>query len=327
MKKNIAIIMGGYSSEVEISLQSGNVVYQHLDKDKYNLFQLHILKDKWVYVDENKTEHPINVGDFTTTVNGYKIKFDCIFNAIHGHPGEDGVILAYFELLGIKHTSAPFYQMAVTFNKRDTLSFLKPYGIYIAESHYINKGDEIDTETIIKKVGLPCFVKPNRGGSSFGVTKVKKQKELLPAIEKAFEEDKEILIEGFLDGIEISVGVIEYDEKVKVLPITEIVSENEFFDYDAKYLGKSQEITPARISDIQNKNVVKASEKIYKSLNLSGLSRADFIIVGDIPYFIEMNMVPGITTESILPKQAKAAGISLKELFGSTIEAALKKTY
>ena len=319
--------MGGYSSEVEISLQSGNVVYQHLDKDKYNLFQLHILKDKWVYVDENKTEHPINVGDFTTTVNGYKIKFDCIFNAIHGHPGEDGVILAYFELRGIKHTSAPFYQMAVTFNKRDTLSFLKPYGIYIAESHYINKGDEIDTETIIKKVGLPCFVKPNRGGSSFGVTKVKKQGELLPAIEKAFEEDKEILIEGFLDGIEISVGVIEYDEKVKVLPITEIVSENEFFDYDAKYLGKSQEITPARISDIQNKNVVKASEKIYKSLNLSGLSRADFIIVGDIPYFIEMNMVPGITTESILPKQAKAAGISLKELFGSTIEAALKKTY
>jgi len=318
--------MGGYSSEVEISLQSGNVVYQYLDKEKYNLYRLHILKDKWVYVDENNTEHPINVGDFTTTVNGYKIKFDCIFNAIHGHPGEDGVILAYFELLGLKHTSAPFYQMAVTFNKRDTLSFLKPYGINIATSHYINKGDEIDMESILKKVGLPCFVKPNRGGSSFGVTKVKDQKELMPAIEKAFEEDKEILIEEFLDGIEISVGIIEYNEKVKVLPITEIVSENEFFDYDAKYLGKSQEITPARISEIQSENVIIASEKIYKSLNLSGLSRADFIIVGDTPYFIEMNMVPGITSESILPKQAKAAGISLKELFGNAVEVALKNT-
>ena len=326
MKKNIAIIMGGYSSEVEISLQSGNVVYQYLDKEKYNLYRLHILKDKWVYVDENNTEHPINVGDFTTTVNGYKIKFDCIFNAIHGHPGEDGVILAYFELLGLKHTSAPFYQMAVTFNKRDTLSFLKPYGINIATSHYINKGDEIDMESILKKVGLPCFVKPNRGGSSFGVTKVKDQKELMPAIEKAFEEDKEILIEEFLDGIEISVGIIEYNEKVKVLPITEIVSENEFFDYDAKYLGKSQEITPARISEIQSENVIIASEKIYKSLNLSGLSRADFIIVGETPYFIEMNMVPGITSESILPKQAKAAGISLKELFGNAVEVALKNT-
>jgi len=318
--------MGGYSSEVEISLQSGNVVYQYLDKEKYNLYRLHILKDKWVYVDENNTEHPINVGDFTTTVNGYKIKFDCIFNAIHGHPGEDGVILAYFELLGLKHTSAPFYQMAVTFNKRDTLSFLKPYGINIATSHYINKGDEIDMESILKKVGLPCFVKPNRGGSSFGVTKVKDQKELMPAIEKAFEEDKEILIEEFLDGIEISVGIIEYNEKVKVLPITEIVSENEFFDYDAKYLGKSQEITPARISEIQSENVIIASEKIYKSMNLSGLSRADFIIVGDTPYFIEMNMVPGITSESILPKQAKAAGISLKELFGNAVEVALKNT-
>jgi len=318
--------MGGYSSEVEISLQSGNVVYQYLDKEKYNLYRLHILKDKWVYVDENNTEHPINVGDFTTTVNGYKIKFDCIFNAIHGHPGEDGVILAYFELLGLKHTSAPFYQMAVTFNKRDTLSFLKPYGINIATSHYINKGDEIDMESILKKVGLPCFVKPNRGGSSFGVTKVKDQKELMPAIEKAFEEDKEILIEEFLDGIEISVGIIEYNEKVKVLPITEIVSENEFFDYDAKYLGKSQEITPARISKIQSENVIIASEKIYKSMNLSGLSRADFIIVGDTPYFIEMNMVPGITSESILPKQAKAAGISLKELFGNAVEVALKNT-
>ncbi len=324
MKKNIAIIMGGYSSEVEISLQSGNVVYENLDKEKYNLYQLHILKEKWVYVDENKTEHPINVGDFTTTVNGYKIKFDCVFNAIHGHPGEDGTILAYFELLGIKHTSAPFYQMAVTFNKRDTLSFLKPYGIKTATSHYMNKSDEIDVEFILKKVGLPCFVKPNKGGSSFGITKVLNKKGLIPAIEKAYKEDTEILIEEFLDGIEVSVGIIQYKGKTKVLPITEIVTQNEFFDFEAKYLGQSQEITPARISTTQQKNTIKSAEKIYKSLNLSGLSRADFIIVKDIPYFIEMNMVPGITSESILPKQAIAAGISLQELFESSIENALQ---
>ncbi len=324
MKKNIAIIMGGYSSEVEISLQSGNVVYKNLDTEKYNLYQLHILKEKWVYVDENKTEHPVNVGDFTTTVNGYKIKFDCVFNAIHGHPGEDGTILAYFELLGLKHTSAPFYQMAVTFNKRDTLSFLKPYGINTATSHYMNKGDEIDEEFIIKKVGLPCFVKPNKGGSSFGITKVLNKKELIPAIEKAYQEDSEILIEEFLDGIEVSVGIIQYEGKTKVLPITEIVTQNEFFDFEAKYLGQSQEITPARISATQQENTIKSAEKIYKSLNLSGLSRADFIIVKDNPYFIEMNMVPGITSESILPKQAIAAGISLKDLFGSSIENALK---
>ncbi|MCF6224093.1 MAG: D-alanine--D-alanine ligase [Flavobacteriaceae bacterium] len=323
MKKNIAIIMGGYSSEVEISLQSGNVVYQNLDKAKYEAYPIHILKNKWVYVDENQTEHPINVGDFTTTVNGYKIKFDCVFNAIHGHPGEDGIFLAYLELLGLKHTSAPFYQMAVTFNKRDTLSFLKPYGIHVANSHYMNKGDKINKESILKKIGLPCFVKPNKGGSSFGVSKVKHKDDLNQAIENAFKEDHEILIEEFLDGIEISVGVIQFNGKIKVLPITEIVSENEFFDYEAKYLGQSQEITPARITEIQEKNVIKTSENIYKHLNLSGLSRVDFIIVGDTPYFIEMNMVPGITTESILPKQAKAAGISLKELFGNAIEMAI----
>jgi D-alanine-D-alanine ligase len=215
--------------------------------------------------------------------------------------------------------------MAVTFNKRDTLSFLKPYGIKTAISHYMNKGDKIKTDEILKKVGLPCFVKPNKAGSSFGISKVHNSLELLPAIEKAYKEDSEILIEEFLDGTEVSVGVIEYKNKVTVLPITEIVSHNEFFDYDAKYLGKSQEITPARISAKQEKNTKTTAEKIYKVLNLSGFSRADFIIVKDEPYFIEMNMVPGITTESILPKQAKAAGISLQDLFGSAVEAALLK--
>ncbi len=320
MKKNIAIIMGGYSSEAAISIQSGNMVFRHLNKDKFDVFRILISREKWVYIDENEQEHPINMADFTATVNGYKIRFDVVFNAIHGHPGEDGTILAYFDLLGIEHSSAPFYQMAVAFNKRDCLSLLKPYGIKTAKSIYLNKGDQISFAAIVKTVGLPCFVKPNRAGSSFGITKVYKEDELTPALEKAFLEDSEILIEQFLDGIEVSVSVITWKGSIKVLPITEIESDNDFFDYEAKYLGESNEITPARISDVQKNKVTEMASKIYKSMGLKGLSRADFIFVGDEPNFIELNMVPGLSEESILPKQAREAGISLSDLFESTID-------
>lgn len=311
--------MGGYSSEAGISIQSGNVVYKNLNKDKFNVFRILILREKWVYQDENEREHPMNMADFTTTVNGYKTKFDFVFNAIHGHPGEDGTILAYFDLLGIRHSSAPFYQMAVAFNKRDCLSLLKPYGIRTAKSIYLNKGEAIEFDEITSTVGLPCFVKPNRAGSSFGISKVYKEEELLPALTKAFDEDDEILIEQFLDGIEVSVGVIKWQGDILVLPITEIDSDNDFFDYEAKYLGQSREITPARISEKQKKNVSEMARKIYQKMRLKGLSRADFIFVGDEPHFIELNMVPGLSAESILPKQAREAGISLSDLFESTI--------
>lgn len=311
--------MGGYSSEADISIKSGNVVFKHLDKNKFDVFRVLISREKWVHLDENDQEHPINMADFTTTVNGYKIKFDAVFNAIHGHPGEDGTILAYFDLLGIKHSSAPFYQMAVAFNKRDCLSLLKPYGIHTARSIYLNKGDHIRFAEIQKKVGLPCFVKPNRAGSSFGISKVYKEEDLPAALNKAFEEDHEIMIEEFLDGTEVSVGVIKWKGDIFVLPITEIDSDNDFFDYEAKYLGQSREITPARISDVQKVNVSKMARHIYKSMGLKGLSRADFILIGDKPYFIELNMVPGLSDESILPKQAKEAGISLSALFESTL--------
>lgn len=324
MKKNIAIIMGGYSSEVEISLKSGNVVYKHLDKEKYNAFKVHILQEKWVLVDENNNEYPINKHDFSVEVNNKKITFDCVFNAIHGTPGENGIILAYFDLINLKHTSAPFYQMALTFNKRDTLSVVKQYGIPTATSIYFDKGDNVSEKEIIDKVGLPCFVKPNNAGSSFGISKVNKQEELAPAIEKAFKEDSEILIESFLDGIEVSVGVIDYKNEVKVLPITEIVSENDFFDYEAKYEGKSQEITPARLSKEQEENVIKTAKRVYEILNMSGFSRSEYIFVNNIPHFLEMNTVPGITEASILPQQANKAGISLSELFENAIESSLR---
>ena len=322
MKKNIAIIMGGYSSEVEISLKSGNVVFQHLNKEKYNAYKIHILKDKWI-AKVNDIEYPINKHDFSFNLDGSHITFNCVFNAIHGHPGEDGTILAYFDLLNIKYTSAPFYQMALTFNKRDTLSVVKEYGIKTATSFYLDKGDAIDTDKIIAKVGLPCFVKPNNAGSSFGISKVSKKENLLEAIDVAFAEDHQILIESFLDGIEVSIGVIEYENQVKVLTPTEIVSENDFFDYEAKYLGKSQEITPARISVKQLENLNIVAKKIYDILNMSGFSRAEYIFIGDEPYFLEINTVPGLTNESLLPQQAKEAGITLENLFGSAIEQAL----
>ena len=315
--------MGGYSSEVEISLKSGNVVYKHLDKEKYNPYRVHILKEKWVLVDENNNEYPINKHDFSAVVNTTKITFDCVFNAIHGTPGENGVILAYFDLIKLKHTSAPFYQMALTFNKRDTLSVVKQYGIPTAKSVYFDKGDSISEEEIIAKVGLPCFVKPNNAGSSFGISKVRTQAELAPAIEKAYKEDSEILIESFLDGTEVSVGVIDYKGKTKVLPITEIVSENDFFDYEAKYEGKSQEITPARLTKEQEENVIKTAKRVYEILNMSGFSRSEYILVNDIPHFLEMNTVPGLTEASILPQQANNAGITLSQLFENAIETAL----
>jgi D-alanine-D-alanine ligase len=319
MKKNIAIIMGGYSSEVNISLTSGSVVYKHLDRDKYNPYSIHILKNKWVYVDEQKNEFPIDKNDFSVTVDNQKITFDCVFNAIHGTPGEDGKILSYFDLIGMKHTSAPFYQMALTFNKRDTLSVVKHYGIATANSIYLNEGDTINTGQIISKVGLPCFIKPNNAGSSFGISKAYNAEEILAGIEKAYKEDTEILIESFLDGTEVSVGVIQYKGETIVLPITEITTDNDFFDYEAKYEGKSEEITPARLSEKDALKVRVVAKKVYQILNMSGFSRSEYILVNGEPHFLEMNTVPGLTEESLLPQQANEANISLSDLFDNAI--------
>lgn len=321
--KNIAIIMGGYSSEYKISLKSGNVVFDNLDLAKFVGYRVHIFKDKWVYVDQNEHEFPIDKNDFSFIINNQKISFDCVFNAIHGTPGEDGLLQAYFELLNIKQTSCNYYQAALTFNKRDLLSVLKPYGIKSATSYYLNLGDPINQEEILKKVGLPCFVKPNKSGSSFGISKVKTAAEFLPAITNAYNEDNEIIIESFLNGTEVSVGVINYKGVTTVLPITEIVSENDFFDYEAKYLGKSQEITPARISDEMTEKVSAMAKKAYEILKMKGFSRSEFILVDNEPYMLEMNTIPGLTTESLIPQQAKCAGISLQDLFTNAIELSL----
>ncbi|MCA4791943.1 D-alanine--D-alanine ligase [Myroides odoratimimus] len=323
--KHVAVIMGGYSSEYKISLTSGKVVCDTLDRSKYIPYPIHIFENKWVYVDDNNDEFPIDKNDFSVNYKGNKITFDVVFNAIHGTPGEDGLMQAYFSLIGMPHTSCDYYQAALTMNKRDMLSVLKPFGIKTAISYYLNEGDVINTEEIIQRVGLPCFVKPNRSGSSFGISKAKTTEELITAIDVAYKEDNEIIIESFLNGTEVSVGVIDYQGEIKVLPMTEIVSENDFFDYEAKYLGKSQEITPARIDDKIRDKVADIASRVYKILNMQGFSRSEFIIVDGVPFLLEMNTVPGLTNESILPQQAKAADISLADLFDNAIVLALQK--
>ncbi len=324
MKKNIAILMGGYSSEFDISIQSGNVVYKHLDKDLYNPYRVHITKNGWFYVDDNDQKFQIDKNDFSLTLNDSKIIFDAAFNIVHGTPGEDGLLQAYFELIEIPQTACDFYQAALTFNKRDCISALKPYGIATATNYFLNKGDKIDTKEILDIVGLPCFVKANKAGSSYGVSKVKTESELTPAIDVAYKEDDEIIIESFLSGTEVSVGVITYKGEDTVLPITEIVSENEFFDYEAKYLGKSQEITPARLSEKDTKKVQDLALKIYQTLKMKGFSRSEFIFHNGEPHFVEMNTNPGFSEASILPQQALAAGISLKDLLTNTVEESMK---
>ncbi|MGR7812267.1 D-alanine--D-alanine ligase [Lacinutrix undariae] len=324
MKKNIAIIMGGYSSEYEISLNSGQVVYETLDTVKYNAYKIHIFKDKWVCVTDDNTEIPVDRNDFSIIENNQKINFDCVFNAIHGTPGEDGYMQGYLELLNIPHTSCGMYQAALTFNKRDCLSALKPYGILTATSYFVNLGDTVNEDEIIAKVGLPCFVKANKAGSSFGISKVYKKEEFKKALEIAFKEDDEVIIESFLDGTEVSVGVITYKGEIIVLPITEIVSNNDFFDYKAKYLGESQEITPARLTEDQEQKVRSLAKKVYTVLKMKGFSRSEFIFKDGEPHLLEVNTVPGLTKASILPQQAAKAGISMSDLFENAIEESLK---
>ena len=316
--------MGGYSSEHNISIKSGNVVHKYLDREKYNPYRIVITEEKWYYLDELEQEHPIERSDFSVSIHGKKIEFDCVFNAIHGTPGEDGLLQAYFELLGMPHTSCNHYEAALTFNKRDLLSTLKPYHVPCATSYFLNKGESIDEDAIVDKVGLPCFVKANRAGSSYGVSKVYDKESLGNAIEGAFKEDSQIIIESFLDGTEVSIGVITFNNKVTVLPATEIISENDFFDFEAKYLGKSKEITPARISEKQESKVRHLAEFIYKTLGLKGYTRSEFIFIDDEPHLLEINTTPGLTEESLLPQQANTAGISLGELFDSAIVEALR---
>ncbi|WP_372474552.1 D-alanine--D-alanine ligase [Capnocytophaga sp. ARDL2] len=324
-KKNIAVVMGGYSDEYKVSLKSGELIYTSLDRDLYNVYNVVVLADEW-YCQYNDEKLSIDKSDFSTTLpTGEKVIFDACFNTIHGKPGENGVLQAYWDTIGMRYTGCDFYQSALTFNKKDTLAVLAKYNIPSADSVYLRKGDIINKEEIVERLGIPLFVKPNQSGSSLGITMVQDISQFDKAIEDAYAQDDEILIEEYLKGTEVSVGVIDYKGEIIVLGITEIVSLNAFFDYEAKYGGKSKEITPARLDDATRKTVEEIAIRAYKSLGMSGFSRSEYIICDGIPYMLEMNTNPGFSPASILPQQAAHYGISIKDLCGNEVEKALAK--
>ena len=321
MKKNIAIIMGGYSSEDKISIKSGEVVYKTLSEEKdINLYKIIIKKDEWYHEDKDFTKYEIRKDTFQIIKNDQLISIDLVFNTIHGIPGENGEIQSYLEKIGIHQTSSESYESRITFDKNICKEEIKKIGYLTPKSLIINKNEDYDIEEILSKLKLPIFIKPNAGGSSFGISRVDDKKNIINSINFCFKEDVNALIEEEISGREISVGVIKYKNEIISLPPTEIISHNSFFDYDAKYNGESDEITPADITIEEEEDVRKISLDIYKKLNLKGFSRCDFILRNNLFYFLEVNTNPGLTEESILPQQAIAANISLKDLFRSVID-------
>ena len=321
---NIAVVMGGYSDESVISIRSGQLILTNLDRSKYTPYEVHILPQGWDVIIEG-SRYPVSKGDFSFEKDGKNIRFDIVINTIHGTPGEDGHMQAYWEILEIPYTGCGFYQSALTFNKRDTLSVLSTFNIPRAKSIYLSKGDVLTAEQVIATVGLPFMVKPNQSGSSLGVSKVNDAADFDKALEFAFAEDTDILIEEYLKGTEVSVGVLNLNGKTTVLGLTEIVSHNDFFDYEAKYQGKSDEITPARLDAETEKRVRETAAKAYEALGMTGFSRTDFIVKDGEPHFIEINTNPGLSPQSIFPQQAQHAGIAFSELLDSEVQLALKR--
>ena len=319
MKKNIAIVMGGDSAEKVVSLKSAEVVFSHLDHAKYNVYKILVEGLKWTCLVENQ-QIPVDKNYFTIEIDGSEISFDGVFIAIHGTPGEDGKLQAYFDLLRIPYNSCGQLAAALTFDKGKCNTLLRAYGIRSAQAIYIKKHDEWDEDLIIQQLGLPLIVKPNQAGSSFGINKVKEKRELRAAIDEAFRHDNQVNIESFIVGTEVSCGVHNLNGRIEAFPLTEIVSHGEFFDYTAKYEGASEEITPARVSEEQTKTVQDISIQAFEVLDLDGVCRADFIIREDGPFLIEVNTVPGLSEASIIPQQAVEAGWSLNELFNRWVE-------
>ena len=324
MKKNIAIIAGGYSSELMVSLKSVETIYSNLSKEKYNSFVVIINSEGW-NVRLNEALIPINKNDFSFIKDGQKINFDCVYPTIHGTPGEDGKLQGYFDMLGIPYNSCSQKASALTFDKWLCNQVLQNNGVNCSQSILLNDRSEMyNTKEIVEKLGLPCFVKPNDGGSSFGISKVKEAKQIIPAINKAFTEGNEVMIESFLDGIEVTCACYKEGNELKTLPLIEIVSETEFFDYEAKYEGLSQEICPARIDNSIRDEVQSLTKKIYKILGLKGLIRIDFMLVNNKPFVIEVNTAPGLSKESLVPKMINEQdNLDLPSFFDKLIQETL----
>lgn len=316
--QKIAVVCGGYSGEAEVSMRSAAMVMEHIDLTLYSPVKIVIQKNRW-FAEWKGAEWEVNRNDFSVMLDGEIHQFDGAFIIVHGTPGENGLLQGYFEMLGIPYTTGDVLNMSITFNKKATTTFLKSLGFSVAESVVLYKNEEWNVDSILQRVGLPCFVKPNNGGSSIGTSKVKELGQLVPAIEKAFKEDGQVIIESFLNGTEVTCGVIQWEGKVRALPMTEIVSENEFFDFEAKYKGKSNEITPARIDKALFEEIQNLSEKIYIQLKCRGMIRVDFIIHDGLPHVVEVNTVPGFSAASIIPQQAACVGIDKTALITAVI--------
>ena len=318
--RTIAILAGGNSSEYDISVKSATEVRKALS-GRYNCYIVMIKASNWFWEDERGRYFNINKNDFALELDDQRVRFDAAFIAIHGTPGENGLLQGYLDMLGIPYSSCSAFCSALTFNKQACKLYLREYEVKMAEAVLVRKGENIDSKLIESFIGFPCFVKPNDSGSSFGVSKVKKPGDLVAAIDTAFRESDSVMIESYMEGREVACGVVKTKNKKLIFPVTEIISGNEFFDYEAKYIhGKSSEITPADFPEIVTDEIQMLSSMIYDILGCKGIVRIDFIVIHDKPWFLEINTVPGMSAESIIPKQALAAGISLDDLYSMVIE-------
>lgn len=321
MKRKIAIVAGGDSSENPVSLRSAATILEYMDKDKYEPYILEIEGKNWqVHVSEGVSA-PVDRNDFSFTWQGKKTVFDYAYIIIHGTPGENGVFEGYLRLMRIPFSTCDVLPSALTFNKFVLNKTMKSCKVNVANSRRLRKGDKVDPDKIISKVGLPCFIKPTDGGSSFGTTKVKTREQIIPAVEEAFKENNEIMIESFMQGIEVTNGYFKTKKREVRLPVTEVVPKTDFFDYDAKYNGKVEEITPARIPDDLRDRIQDLTARIYDLLGCHGIIRNDYIITdGDKINLLEVNTTPGMTATSFIPQQIRAAGLNLTDVLTEIIE-------
>lgn len=321
MKRSIAIIAGGDSSELPVSLRSAQGLYSFMDKERYQLYIVEMEGRRWEVHLPDGSVTPVDKNDFSFMMNGEKKTFDFAYITIHGTPGENGLLQGYLDMIGIPYSSCNVLVSAITFNKFSCNQYLKRFGVKVAESILLRKNQHISDEDVVERIGLPCFIKPNAGGSSFGVTKVKTKDQIQPAIRKAAHESDEVMIEAYMKGTEVTCGCYKTKDKSVVFPVTEVVTSNEFFDYDAKYNGQVEEITPARISDGLTQRIQQLTSTIYDILGCYGIIRIDYIITkeGKIN-MLEVNTTPGMTPTSFIPQQVKAAGMSMTDVLTEIVE-------
>lgn len=323
MKKNIALITGGYSGEAVISYKSADTISKNIDTEKWNCYTIDITRTGWLYDNGNGQKAEVDKNDFSIIFKGEKIKFDAVLVGMHGTPGEDGKLQGYFDCLDIPYSSCDAATSALTFNKRYTVAVAAFAGMPVAKSLHLFKAVRTSPEQILNKLQLPLFVKPNNGGSSLGISKVNKAEDLQSALDKAFKEDNQVLVEEFISGREFTIGVFKSDGQINVLPITEIISKNEFFDFQAKYEGGSEEVTPAKIEEDIANTLRDHASRTYQLFNCRGVVRIDYILEEKTgkPYLLEINTVPGQSAASIIPQQVASMGWSLKEFYSALIEA------